>query len=533
MSEFLFVKKNFRHSYEHAIHSANPNSKIGSYLSPENGRSVGFKEFDTLVKNAAHALDEDGPNKKLIVTIAGNSLQHMAYIVAALLTGRSVCLINPQEGVERIQQKISSLNEDCLVVTDQQDSQWRQSLNAQPMRLDSAPTNGNVRWVDFPADRPFILIFTSGSTGYSKIVEQSEIGVLTNVDALIERHRLHAGACIGTPLPISHVNALEFSFFSSLLAGSSLVLLGQIAPSYFAEVIAREHCTILSIVPPILRSLVNQAAIFQKHDLSHLQYFATAAAPLSTDLLRQALDTFHVPVIQGYGLSEAINFSCLMPTDLNEEAYRQVMLQEPWPSIGTPLRGSVVEVLGEDGEILKEGERGQIAIGGPTVMRGYRGDTNRLWFKHGYLNTGDLGYYRIGQDGRKYFYISGRLKEIAKRNGVTIALREIDDIMANFDASCDCIAVAFANDVAGEEVAILVRTERPSDKEFESKLRTYVENSLPPHIRPRVIYFTKRSLRTASGKPQRHKFNSLFEPFKKLAIGGPIRFFTDSLFDDL
>jgi len=66
---------------------------------------------------------------------------------------------------------------------------------------------------EFAELRPMVLVFTSGSTGYSKIVEQMEPGILNNVDALIERHGLGPGSSIATPLPLFHVNALEFAFF--------------------------------------------------------------------------------------------------------------------------------------------------------------------------------------------------------------------------------------------------------------------------------------------------------------------------------
>lgn len=531
MNSFVFLKPNFRACYEHAILSASSSARICAFPSPHISQAASFKEFDLHVQNAAHHINEVAQSKKLVVTAAGNSLEHMVYIVAALLTGRSVCLINPQEGLNRVRQKVTSLNEECAIFVDREAETWKDEIGACDMNLDSAAPVRKASWVDFPSDRPFILIFTSGSTGYSKIVEQAELGVLTNVDALIERHRLHEGGCIGTPLPISHVNALEFSFFSCLFTGRTLVLWGQVVFPQFAETLAKEKCTILSIVPPILRSLLNRESDFQKHDLSHLKYFVSAAAPLSGELVVRALEIFKRPIVQGYGLSEAVNFSCLMPTDLDEVSYRKIMLEEPWTSIGTPLRGSEVEILGEHGQILGENDRGQIGIRGPTLMRGYRGDSERKWYQHGYLNTGDLGYFKAGASGERYFYICGRQKEIAKRNGITISLREVDDIMARFNSEMDAISVAFANDVTGEEVAIVVH-QSSAGSETETRLCQHIETSLPPHIRPRVVFFTKRKLRTASGKPQRHKFYSLFDSFRKLAISGPIRFFVDPNVDE-
>jgi len=112
-------------------------------------------------------------------------------------------------------------------------------------------------------------------------------------------------------------------------------------------------------------------------------------------------------VIQGYGLSEAVNFSCLMPTNLNAEEYSHWMMDFPWPSIGTALRGNTVLVLNQSGEPTGEGEIGEIAIQGKTLMRGYRAnhsnnempadnDGFEQSFLGNLLRTGDLGFFSKG-----------------------------------------------------------------------------------------------------------------------------------------
>jgi long-chain acyl-CoA synthetase len=537
-AEFHFLKSSFRQNYLTAIEQFKDRPFVTVYPARGAPTYATFARFHENVRAAIRHLTRVTTNERVVVTVAGNSYEHLIYIVATLLTGRTLCPINRDEGADRIQSKIQALGEPCLTLLDLKSAKSLDVLSAHRMEADwdhglKTSAAGETQstsdlGIDFPKDRPMVLIFTSGSTGYSKIVEQTENGILTNVDALIERHGLNPASCIGTPLPVFHVNALEFSFFSSLFSGAVLVLWENVLLPRFFETLALEKCTILSIVPPILRSLVKHEAEFKRFTFPNLKYFVTAAAPLSHELACLAVEQLGVRVIQGYGLSEAVNFSCLMPVDLNDQDYQKWLTAYPWPSIGTPLRGTEVEILNEKNQLAGEGEVGEICIRGPTVMRGYRNDTDSGIVEQGLLHTGDLGVYHLDDSGGRFYFITGRKKEIVKRYGMTISMREIDDVLATFvEDSFDAIAVAFENEASGEEVGLLVSKSGEWDAKSESKLLHHIESHLPLHLRPHVVFKTKRALRTPSGKPCRYPFQPLFERFRTLTIGNSIRFFDD------
>jgi len=136
------------------------------------------------------------------------------------------------------------------------------------------------------------------------------------------------------------------------------------------------------------------------------------------------------------------------------------------------------------------------------------------------LATGDLGYFR-NIDGQTYYFISGRKRDVIKRYAETVSLRDVDDLFRSFFDSGDCIAVGFANDLAGEELGLVLRDPPAA---FESKLQDFITRQIPAMFRPRVIVCTPRDLRTPSGKPRRWQFQNLFIEYKTVQFGNQIVF---------
>jgi len=162
-------------------------------------------------------------------------------------------------------------------------------------------------------------------------------------------------------------------------------------------------------------------------------------------------------------------------------------------------------------------------------MRGYREDPDRAVFRGDFLHTGDLGFFHADRNGNNYYFISGRIKETIKRYGMTISLREIDDILAGFpEPGFDAISIGFPNDWSGEEVGVVVSQSPAWNDEAGPRLAEYLERQLPPHLRPKAICLTRRPIRTASGKPCRWPFAGQFERYRMATIGQGVRFQTDS-----
>lgn len=521
----IYLKSNFLECFQFALNQYREREIFVFYDNRNHRTSVTFAKLEKDIRAAILQIQrKEAAPQSVVVVLSRNSYEFAVFALATLLSGRTLCPMNPDDHLTRIQKKIAALGEPSTLWHQPEDRIEFAALDGHDMSID-LNFQGHAEFVPFPRDRAMILIFTSGSQGESKIVEQMENSLLTNIDALIERHQLQSRKVLATPLPLFHVNALEFSFLSCLLSGSQFILLESFLLPQVLQVMQDENCQILSVIPVLLRKLWENRGEWKRYQLTSFQYFVSAAAPLSTELVRAIRHDLGRQIIQGYGLSEAINFSCLMPTHLADADFLHWMTSEKSPSIGTPLRGTEVLVLDSHGEVQGEGAPGEICIRGPTVMRGYRGGNSPQVFAHEALHTGDLGYFRQAQNGDKYFFISGRAKEIAKRYGMTVSLREIDEVLSLFAwPEFDAIAVPFANNWAGEEVAIVATDLASWSPALETQLQTHLENQLPSFLRPRLILRTHEALRTPSGKPCRWKFFAAAGAFREAAFGQSLQF---------
>lgn len=523
-SQLLRLSTRFGENYIQSV-MENQNSPFFRFYEavPKNPIEKTFVEFSKDVELVRKEIESKVKNCSTIVVIQENSYELLVYVCAVLLEGRSLCLINPKEGQDRIQKKLLRIPSEAYVFVGEEfyDQIHLPNAKAESMRKSFSSSGSSKIEIQTPKkfqeDQPFIFIFTSGTTGEPKVVQQLEPAVMLNVDALIERHQLGSGVRLGTCLPAFHVNALEFSFFCTLFSGSEFYFMKNFDLPVFSELVTQNKLDIFSLVPSLLAALLRAEAFFPLSSLSSLRYFVSAAAPLSTALAKECYEKIPCRVLQGFGLSEAVNFSAVTPFDLTKEQYEWALFSKERPSIGTTIRGTEIEVWNEEGTPLPAGAKGELVICGETLMLGYRGEKSLGISENRRLPTGDLGFFEV-QDGKKFFFLTGRKKEIIKRMGFTVSLAEVEDILTEFSSpKIEAIALGFENDYVGEELAVAFRTEDLSFS-FDS-LEKFLRDKLPPHMRPRLFIQAAQAVRTNSGKASRGLFLSLCQKYRNHAFG--------------
>jgi long-chain acyl-CoA synthetase len=171
----------------------------------------------------------------------------------------------------------------------------------------------------------------------------------------------------------------------------------------------------------------------------------------------------------------------------------------------------------DQGEELNEGERGEIVIRGHSVMKGYfeNPDANAATFAHGWFRSGDEGFYLYDDQGRRFFFITGRLKELIIRGGVNISPFEIDEVLMNMPGVEAGVAVGFDNEWYGEEVGACVQP-RPGSQLSEDDVLRYCRTHLPFHKAPKVVVLGEDIPVTSTGKYQRTKLKPLFAHWKSV-----------------
>jgi long-chain acyl-CoA synthetase len=353
-------------------------------------------------------------------------------------------------------------------------------------------------------DDEALIVYTSGTTGPPKGVVLTVANLLIDADAIADWHGFGFNDRLMCVLPIHHVNGTVVTLITPFYCKGSVVLNRRFKSDTFWRRLQDEHVTCVSVVPTLLEFLLD-ANDTAKYRLQDLRGIICGAGPLLRDTAVRFEDRFRVPIRHGYGLSETTCYSCFLPNDLVPEDHRHWIRDFEFPSIGVPLRHNQMAILGQEGQPLQEMSRGEICIRGGTICAGYykRADANDGAFQWGWFRSGDEGFYVRDEQGRPFFFISGRLKELIIRGGVNISPLEVDDALKSHPLVRFAMAVPFDHRYYGEEIAGYVVLRDGGVQPTQEELVRHCRRVLPFWKCPKVIVFGQDVPYTSTGKPKR------------------------------
>jgi long-chain acyl-CoA synthetase len=356
-----------------------------------------------------------------------------------------------------------------------------------------------------------LLVYTSGTTGAPKGVMLSQYNLLCDCKSLVDCQNLTSEARMMCVLPVHHVNGLCVTIITPLLVGASTVLNRGFKASVFWQRLSERRVTIVSVVPTIFQFLCEANEDISKLDLSCFSHFVFGAGTMSISLVNRFTEQFKKNIIHGYGLSETTAFACVMPLDLDPNARLHWLTHYGYPSFGTPADVNEMDIHDPNGNSLSAGARGEIVLRGPNIMLGYfnRDDANEEAFAHGWFRSGDEGFFQFDNLGRKFFFITGRIKELINRGGVKYSPFEIEEVLQSIPGVKVGLAIAFDNEWYGEEVGAYVVKEEGA-KISETEVIAACRNVMPFSKSPKVIVFGTDIPVTITGKYQRLKLKDLF-----------------------
>ncbi len=403
--------------------------------------------------------------------------------------------------IETLQDELPSLRAVLPIETILQEPADEVSLSAQPLAS------------------PAFLVYTSGTTGDPKGVLLRHSNLLVNAQATVDWHSLRPGDGMMTVLPIHHVNGAIVTGLTSFLAGGRNVLNRRFSSSAFWERLARERVAIASMVPTLLEFLLSADEDITRYDLSALRYLICGAGPLLSETVIGFENRFDVPICHGFGMSETTAYNTQMPMQLSRQERQNWYKAYGYPSIGRSISCNEVTILRPDGSHADPLERGEIAIRGPTVMSGYLNnpEANAKAFRNGWFLSGDQGFYQVDAGGERFFFISGRIKELIIRGGVNISPLDIDDVLNRLDGVAFALAVPFENTFYGEEIGAYVVL-RPGSTLTAADVLAHARQHLPYARCPKVVVFGDDVPFTATGKPKRIQLAQMlaetFRPYR-------------------
>ena len=370
-----------------------------------------------------------------------------------------------------------------------------------------------------------LLVYTSGTTGTPKGVVLSQYNLLVDALGISQWQAITGNQRMMCVLPIHHVNGIVVTIMIPLYVGGSTVLNHRFSASRFWERIVREGVNTVSVVPTLLQFLIEYGqaereagnTIFggaiSRRDLTHFRHFICGAGTLSVQLAREFCEMFGFTLLHGYGLSESTCYSCFLPISLSWEANQSWLLDHGYPSIGCPMEPNEMAIFAADGSgaQLGEGERGEICIRGHNVMQGYfkRPDANAETFKFQWFRSGDEGYFLHDKEGRQFFFITGRIKELINRGGVKFSPFDIEEVLLGIDGVKVGLAIGFPNVYFGDEVGAYVVLEAGATVDDEAILAR-CRAVMTFEKSPKVVVFGEEIPVTSTGKYQRLKLQELF-----------------------
>lgn len=483
----------------------NNNQKFISYydsgkLVSEHSFSDIYQEASKLTKKIQHFIASH--EYHFIAVIADNSPQTIITFSAVLNSGMTLIPLDP--GMDKsYYDKISSKFASTLLISNASHI----SQNSFTHIMDTATKENSEEYSAQSRTASEVIFTSSGTTGAPKGIVQNFQSILINSMATIKVHSLDTSSRHFCLLPLFHVNAFSFSFFTSLINKNELILNRNFSLPTFWDTVAITQPQIISLVPPVLRVLVEDP---REHEVSQsLKYVVSAASNLGKKTLIDFYKKFNTPVIQAYGLSETVNFTTTFPTHLSPQEYENILALDEKTSIGTEVWGNNVFILNNENVVIDtEKTEGEIVVRGWNVMKHYYQSENdsQHAFLEDYFHTGDMGYFR-NINGEKFYYISGRKKEIAKINGKMIYLNEIDESIMKLDFVSNACSVCYLDENDEEQLGCIISTKTPIDlKRIKADLKTTLHSS----ISIRKIILNVDILMTASGKKRRSEMAKVF-----------------------
>lgn len=360
-----------------------------------------------------------------------------------------------------------------------------------------------------------LIVYTSGTTGNPKGVVLSQQNLLEDARAIADWHKISARTRMMCVLPIHHVNGTVVTLMTPFYSGASIVLNQKFSVHHFFERIKQEDVNIVSVVPTLLQYLNHEYQDKEFDGCPSLHHIICGAGPLTVAVAKNFEERFKVRIVHGYGLSETTCYSCFLPVDLAPKSHKNWMQKYGYPSIGAAIPANDMDIQDSDGNSLQAGERGEIVIRGVNVMKEYYNNpgANEKAFTNGWFRSGDEGFFLMDEEtDQRFFFITGRLKEIIIRGGVNLAPLEIDEVINKAPGVKAGIAVGFENDWYGEEVGAYVQ--RVDDSADEKAILEYCQQHLPFSKAPKVVVFGDDIPVTSTGKYQRRKVAHHFEGWK-------------------
>jgi acyl-CoA synthetase (AMP-forming)/AMP-acid ligase II/acyl carrier protein len=338
-----------------------------------------------------------------------------------------------------------------------------------------------------------MLVFTSGTTSLPKAVELTHANLVAQLDIFSKAYGFDSDIKLLNLLPLHHVDGIIRGPLTALWFGGSVYrsipFSIQNTPIILAKISEQEITHFISV--PAMLNMVDRVG---RENTDAFQYpsfkFVISSADVLTEQLWKRFEkTFHVPVVNAYGLSEVV---CDALFAGPEDETRQI------GTLGQAV-GCTAQILDETGHSVAQGLVGELAISGPTVMKGYfknKLHTDQV-LKNGIFLTGDY----VTQTETGLFKFVGRKKTAIVMAGVTIYPESITNVLTDMPGIDEAVAFGVA-DVTRNQRLVAALVPKSGEKITPADAAAFCREHLSPERIPSEFRILDSLPRTPSGKVQ-------------------------------
>ena len=267
-----------------------------------------------------------------------------------------------------------------------------------------------------------------------------------------------------------------------------MILLPRYELSQTLATINKKKPTIFPAVPTIYAA-INQSPDLPKYDLSAVRYCISGGAPLPLEVKETFERLTGCRLVEGYGLSETAPVAtCNAMQDINKPG-----------SIGQVVPGTEISIhdLEAPNDVVPTGERGEVWIKGPQVMKGYlnRPQETADSLREGWFRTGDVGY--MDEDG--HFFLVDRLKDLILCSGYNVYPRMVEEAIYLHPAVAEVTVIGIDDDYRGQSPKAFVKL-KEGEKITEDEMKTFLADKLSKIEMPSQIEFRLELPKTIIGK---------------------------------
>ncbi|VTZ93096.1 o-succinylbenzoate--CoA ligase [Limosilactobacillus reuteri] len=437
---------------------------------------LSFAELKKQVEVLVGKIDHLNPGSR-VGLLATNTLMSYKLALAIMCSGCTIVWLNWRLAGEELERQIKDSGlQLCLV----ENSLWRSGMT-NPFKSYSAflITNADPGELIpvFKSDWVASIMYTSGTTGKPKGVLQtfgnhfySAVSSALNLGLSSADKWL----CVA---PIFHISGFSI-IMRGLIYGMTVRLVEKFRAEEIERILANETVTIMSVVPFMLKKLIQQQNKTNTHYNSAFRCMLLGGGTIDRETLEICLQR-SIPVVQCYGMTETCS---------QIVALRSVDALLKLGSVGQPLFSTQLK-LSKDGEIL---------LKTPALTPGYLNLPNKLPSKmiDGWYRTGDIGHL----DKEGYLYIDGRADEMLISGGENIFPQEVEQVYQRYPQINEVAVVGQNDSVWGQvPVAFVVSDRRLST----TKLMNYGYEHLARYKVPQHYIFVSELPKNASGKIRR------------------------------